>query len=287
MTRGGSRRHRGALVAALATAVVLLWPATAWATDVSFTPNEARQGESVKLEFVVPDERPGVRTESIEIRVPADTPIAEVYPLSVDGWAPLITTRKLDTPVVGLHAPATDVVTASVTWSRTPDAGDGPARLLLSMGPLPLTDQLSFELLQTYADGLVVRWGPGQRPLPTLALLPGDPAAPGGHGGHGGAPAGQPVEGAPVGANSDGGPNANSLLAAGLVAGLGGGAVVGWLVSRRRRSLAPEIDRSVLDEEPTVEHPGQDGDGTDVPGPGGAESADQAGSDAAGVGARR
>ncbi|GIJ77568.1 Domain of unkown function [Micromonospora phaseoli] len=286
MTRGGSRRRRGALVAALATAVVLLWPATAQAAEVSFTPTEARQGESVKLEFVVPDERPGVPTESIEIRVPADPPIAEVYPLSVDGWAPLITTRKLDTPVAGLHAPATDVVTAAVTWSRTPDAGDGPARLLLSMGPLPQTDRLDFELLQTYADGMVVRWGPGQRPLPALALLPGDPAAPGAHGGHGGVPGGQPpAEGAPAGAASDGGPNANSLLAAGLVAGLGGGAVVGWLISRRRRSSTQEIDRSVLDGEPTAVHSGSDGDS--APAPGGVESAERAGSDVAEAGARR
>ncbi|MDG4798598.1 DUF1775 domain-containing protein [Micromonospora sp. WMMD1082] len=274
MTRGGSRRRRGGPVAALVTAVVLLWPGTAWAADASFTPTQARQGESVKVEFVVPDERPGIRTERIEVRLPADNPIAEVYPLSVDGWAPLITTRKLDTPVAGLHAPATDIVTATVTWSRTPNAGDGPARLPLSMGPLPQTDRLAFELLQTYADGMVVRWGgPGQRPLPALALLPADPAAPGGHGAHGGAPDGQPSAGdPPAEATGDGGPNANSLLAAGLVAGLGGGAVVGWLISRWRRNSAEEIDRSVLDGEPT-------GDDADTTG--------RAGSEAAEAGARR
>ncbi|MEV6813032.1 DUF1775 domain-containing protein [Micromonospora sp. NPDC051296] len=254
MTRGGSRRRRGGPVAALATAAVLLWPAAAQAADAGFTPTEARQGEAVKLEFVVPDERPGVRTERIEIRLPADTPIAEVYPLSIDGWAPLITTRKLDTPVAGIHGPATDIVTASVTWSRTPAAGDGPARLPLSMGPLPQTDRLTFELLQTYADGLVVRWGdgPGLRPLPALTLLPADPAAAGGHGGHGAAPGGQPGD-APAEAEPDTGPNATSLLAAGLLAGLGGGAVVGWLISRRRRASADQIDRSVLDEEPAAE----------------------------------
>ncbi len=262
MTRGGSRRGRGALVAALATAGVLLWPTTAQATDVGFTPTEARQGEAVKLEFVVPDERPGIRTERIEVRLPADAPIAEVYPLSVDGWAPLITTRKLDTPVAGIHAPATDIVTASVAWSRTPDADDGPARLPLSMGPLPRTDRLTFELLQTYADGMVVRWGtgPGQRPLPALTLLPADPAAPAGHGGHGAAPAGQPpTADAPAGTAPDTGPNANSLLLAGLLAGLGGGAVMGWLFSRRRRASAEQVDRSVLEEEPVTGKPAQAG----------------------------
>ncbi|WP_433532494.1 DUF1775 domain-containing protein [Micromonospora sp. CA-263727] len=258
MTRGGSRRRRAGTVAALATAMMLVWPAAAWADGVTFTPTEAQQGNSVKIEFVVPDERPGVRTERIEIRIPADPPIAEVYPLSVPGWAPAITTRKLDAPVAGMHGPATDVVTAALTWSRASGPADeGPARLVFSMAPLPQTDRLTFELTQTYADGLQVHWGPGpgQRPLPVLTLTPGDPAYPGAHGGHGAGPGGgAPADAPPAPAAGDNGANATSLLAAGLVAGLGGGAVVGWLISRRRRS-AEEVDRSVLDEEPTAEQP--------------------------------
>ncbi|MEU5550547.1 DUF1775 domain-containing protein [Micromonospora sp. NPDC047793] len=270
MTRGGSRRRRGALVAALATAGVLLWPAsTAWADGVTFTPAEAQQGNSVKLEFVVPDERPGVRTERIEIRMPVETPVAEVYPLSVEGWAPAITPRKLDVPIAGMHGPATDVVTAALTWTRASGpAAQGPARLMFSMAPLPQTEQVQFALTQTYADGLQVHWGngPGQRPLPALTLTPGDPAYPGAaHGAHGAAPGGAaPGDPAPAAATPDEGPNANSLLAAGLVAGLGGGAVIGWLISRRRRSTAEEIDRSVLDEQPTAE-PTADAESTPVP----------------------
>ncbi|GIJ22635.1 hypothetical protein Vlu01_32590 [Micromonospora lutea] len=290
MTYGGSRRRRGALVAALATTVVLLWPATAWADGVTFTPSEAQQGNAVKLEFVVPDERPGVRTERIEIRIPADPPIAEVYPLSVPGWAPTITTRKLDRPVAGMHGPATDVVTAALIWSRAKDdPGEGPARLVFSMAPLPQTERLTFELVQTYADGLQVSWGSGagQRPLPALTLLPGDPAYPGAHAGHGAAPGGgAPAEAPPTTAASDDGPNANSLLAAGLVAGLGGGAVVGWLISRRRRTPTEEIDRSVLDEEPPATEAGAatagEATGTEVTG-----TAQGAGSDGVKAGVRR
>ncbi|SCL33399.1 Uncharacterized protein YcnI [Micromonospora nigra] len=234
MTRDTGRRRRAAAVAALATATVLAWPATAYAADVTATPTEARQGEAVRMEFTVPQERPGVPTDQVEIRLPADAPIAEVYPMSTDGWAPRITTRTLDRPVPGIHSSALDTVTSSVTWVRMPGTGEGPARLTLSMGPLPQADRLSFEVLQTYADGLVVRWGgAGQRPAPTLALLPDDPNAPVGHAGHGGAPA---AGGAP--APAAGGPaaegNDDSLLAAGLLTGLGGGAVIGWLVSRRR-----------------------------------------------------
>ncbi|WFE43859.1 DUF1775 domain-containing protein [Verrucosispora sp. WMMD1129] len=289
MTHGHSRRRRGVLVAALATAVVLLWPATAWADGVTFTPAEAQQGNAVKLEFVVPDERPGVRTERIEIKIPENPPIAEVYPLSVEGWAPTITTRKLDRPVSGMHGPATDVVTASLIWSRAKDqAGEGPARLVFSMAPLPQTERLTFELVQTYADGLQVRWGggPGQRPLPALTLLPGDPAYPGAHGGHGAAPGGAaPAEAPPTTtATSDGGPNANSLLAAGLVAGLGGGAVVGWLISRRRRATTEEIDRSVLDEERPGEQPAASAEADDS---GAAGTPTGAGSETVEAGARR
>ncbi|MTK02993.1 DUF1775 domain-containing protein [Micromonospora sp. CP22] len=299
MTHGGNRRRRGALVAALATTVVLLWPATAWADGVTFTPTEAQQGNAVKIEFVVPDERPGVRTERIEIRIPADPPIAEVYPLSVPGWAPTITTRKLDRPVSGMHGPATDVVTASLIWSRAKgEADEGPARLVFSMAPLPQTDRLGFELVQTYADGLQVRWGggAGMRPLPALALLPGDPTYPGAHGGHGAAPdGGAPAEAPATTTGSDSGPNANSLLAAGLVAGLGGGAVVGWLISRRRRDPAEEVDRSVLDEEPADTQPVTGDGATSDPSTGPdagrtaetAGPAETAGSDVVEAGARR
>ncbi|MCM0677476.1 YcnI family protein, partial [Micromonospora phytophila] len=119
-------------------------------------PTQARQGESVKLEFVVPEERPGTRTERVEIRLPADAPIAEVYPMSVAGWAPRIATRTLDQPVAGIHSSRVDLVTSAVTWSRMPGSGAGPARLALSMGPLPGTDRLTFEVVQTYADGTVV-----------------------------------------------------------------------------------------------------------------------------------
>ncbi|MDT0532775.1 YcnI family protein [Micromonospora sp. DSM 115977] len=287
-------RRRAATVAALAAAGVLTWPAPAYAADVTTSPTQARQGGSVKLEFVVPDELPGARAERIEIRLPADAPIAEVYPMSVPGWAPRITSRRLDQPVAGIHSSRVDEVTSAVTWVRMPGTAPGPARLTLSMGPLPQTDRLAFEVLRTYADGTVVRWaGPtGARRAPALTLLPAAPGAAAGHGGHGAAPAaGAPVGGAgdvpATGARAAGGPaagdapaararaagvpaasdapggggNADGMLAAGLLAGLGGGAAIGWLVSRwRRREPAEPVDLSVLREDPTAR--------TDPDGPG-------------------
>ncbi|RKN39400.1 DUF1775 domain-containing protein [Micromonospora endolithica] len=252
-TTRDSRVRRAGVVTALVTLAVLAWPGAAYAADVTITPTEARQGEAVKLEFVVPEDRAGTRTERIEVRLPVDAPIAEVYPMSVDGWAPRIDSRVLDTPVAGIHSTTVGMVTSAVTWVRMPGSAAGPARLTLSMGPLPRADRLAFEVLQTYADGTVVRRsGPAG---PALTLLPGAPGAVAGHG-HGAAPA------APQAATDDGsgdGGSPQGLLVAGLLAGLGGGVAGGWALSRWRRRESPDGRddlRAVLDG-PT---PAGDGD---------------------------
>ncbi|MFG1872932.1 DUF1775 domain-containing protein [Micromonospora arborensis] len=254
-THGGGRRRRIAAVTALTAAGLLLWPGMAHAADVTTTPTEARQGDAVRLEFTVPEERAGTKTREIEVRMPADAPIAEVYPMSVDGWAPRISSRTLDRPVAGIHSTGVSTVTTAVTWVRVGESEPGPARLALSMGPMPQAERITFEVVQTYTDGTVVRWADatGAHRAPVLTLLPAaaGAAGPAGHGGHGapaaGAPAADaPADGAPAGADTDvdaapadgadgGSGNADGMLAAGLLAGLGGGAAIGWLVSRWRR----------------------------------------------------
>ncbi|MBQ1064843.1 DUF1775 domain-containing protein [Micromonospora sp. C41] len=242
------------LAAALAGAVS--WPGAASAAGVTVTtsPAEVRQGDAIQLSVVVPADRPGTRTTKIELTMPPDAPIGEVYPLSVPDWAPTITTRTLDQPVPGMHAAELNQVTHSVTWLRVPGTGAGAARLPLGMGPMPATDRLTFTVTQTYADGTVVQWADpagGRHPAPTVDLLPplpgtmthnGDPGANGGaHGGHGaaGGAQGGAQNGAPNGALTAGtagdGPSADLLLGGGLLAGLAGGAAIGWLLSRRRR----------------------------------------------------
>ncbi|TDC85321.1 DUF1775 domain-containing protein [Micromonospora sp. KC606] len=260
-TRGGSRRHRTGLVLAVAVAGVLAWPAAALAAEVTTTPTQATQGDAVTLHLVVPEERPGARTEKIEFRLPEATPIGEVYPLSVDGWAPLINFRNLDQPVAGIHAPGVTQVTAAVTWTRA--AGKpvpGPARLSLAMGPLPQVDRMSFELVQTYSDGTVVRWADpagGAHPAPTLALVPPAPGAAVGHDHGGAAPVvadtGQGGVAALPPAADDGGPSADVLLGGGLLIGLGGGALIGWMVSRARHRAEPDDDEP--QDEPSTGQP--------------------------------
>ncbi|MEU8254674.1 DUF1775 domain-containing protein [Micromonospora inaquosa] len=253
-THGGGRRRRIVVATAVTAAGLLLWPGTAYAADVTITPTQAQQGDAVRLEFSVPQERAGTKTNQIEVRLPADAPVAEVYPMSVDGWAPRISSRTLDKPVAGIHSSGVSTVTTAVTWVRVGESEPGPARLALSMGPMPQAERLTFEIVQTYADGTVVRWADaaGAHRAPALTLLPAAPGAAAAHGGHGGPAAGAP---APGGNGADGNPggggdgdpaaraggageesgNADGMLAAGLLAGLGGGAAIGWLVSRWRR----------------------------------------------------
>ncbi|MEV0154465.1 DUF1775 domain-containing protein [Micromonospora sp. NPDC050686] len=257
-TRG---RGRVRALAALAAAVLgaLAGPGAALA-DVTVSPDRAERGGAVELTFVVPEERAGSRTERIEVRLPAAAPIAEVFPMSVPGWGPRLTYRELEQPVPGIHGGQVDTATASVIWTRGTGAPAGPARLGLSLGPLPETDRLAFEVIQTYADGTVVRWADpagGPRPAPALALAaarrstaghdagatgPGtsghDAGATGpGAAGHGPVVAGEPDGGRPAGGD---GPSADLLLGGGLLAGLGGGAALGWAASRWRRRPAPD-----------------------------------------------
>ncbi|GGM03804.1 DUF1775 domain-containing protein [Micromonospora yangpuensis] len=259
MTRSDSQRSRAGALTALAVAVVgvLGWPGAAWAADVTSTPGQARQGDPVKFEIVVPEERPGARTSKVELRLPTAYPIGEAYPMSVDGWAPQITTRKLDEPVASIHGPLVDTVTAAVTWTRVGSATTGPNRFAVSMGPLPQAERMTFEVVQTYSDKTVVRWADpagGAHPAPVLALLP---AAPGGGadtgGGHGAHPTlstrlAEPHEygGSALYEPEEGGwLTADLLLGGGLVAGLGGGAAAGWLGTRwlrRRRDTTGEDD---------------------------------------------
>ncbi|MEV0430782.1 DUF1775 domain-containing protein [Micromonospora sp. NPDC050495] len=266
MTRRG-RLRAAALLAAVA-AGTLGWPGAASAAEVTVTtsPAQVRQGDAIELAVVLPEERSGSRTTRIELKMPADAPIGEVYPLSVPDWAPSITTRRLDQPVAGIHAAELDQVTDAVTWIRMPGTR-GAARLSLGMGPMPATDRLTFQVIQTYADGTVVRWADppgGAHPAPTVTLLPPPPgtaahggdagpagAAHGGHGAVGGgqdgaAPGGATAGGLTAGATDDG-PSADLLLGGGLLAGLAGGAAIGWLLSRRRRgtlTLSPDTTDS-------------------------------------------
>jgi uncharacterized protein YcnI len=237
------------LGAAVVGAVAFAAPAAA---DVTVTPSEALQGGPAELAFHVPEEHPGAYTTKIELVPPEATPIAEIYPMSVDGWAPITTTRKLDRPAELIHGTSTTEVPSSITWIRSagsaPSPGQ-PAVLTVSLGPMPQGDRVAFTIVQTYSDGTVVRWADqpaagGAQPknaAPIVTLIDPGPAGIS-HGGtsHGGddaaahaAPAAQ--------TDKSGGNGTYGILGAGLLVGLVAGlGLDGWIILRavRRTSRA-------------------------------------------------
>jgi uncharacterized protein YcnI len=169
--RGAHLLVRAAVVAAAATAAVAVGAAPA-AADVSISPTEAVRGDAVRLTFRVTDQPGAAYTTRVEVQLPTDTPIAEVYPLSVPGWGPETVTRRLDRPVPGLHSGNLTEVPARVVWTRAGRPRTPGAELTLSMGPLPDAERVTFVVVQTLSDGRVVRWD--QQPT---GATPSHPAA--------------------------------------------------------------------------------------------------------------
>jgi uncharacterized protein YcnI len=259
VTRRALLLFRAAIVgAAVNCGSALAGPA--WA-GVTVTPDQAVRGDAAKVTFRVTDDRSGAYTTRVELRLPASTPIAEVYPMSVPDWAPQTSNRTLDRPVDGLHHGTTDEVTATVTWTRV-GAGrpGGSIDLSVSMGPMPDADRLVFSLVQTYSDGTVVTWGEQgaaggpapKNPAPVVTLVaPGSGSEHAAQ--HGGASAAAGVdEAAPVPESGSGLGGAELMgmgLAGGVAVGLGLGAVA-IAVTRRRTAAAvgPDVSDSAPGE---------------------------------------
>jgi uncharacterized protein YcnI len=249
-----------------AAGVLLLAPAAA--ADVSITPATAVQGGETGVTFLVENQRSGAYTTKVEVDLPADAPIAEVYPMTVPDWAPQIISRAADQPLPGIHGSGLSTATSAVIWTRADDAPPAPQveHLRLEMGPLPEVDRFVFTVVQTYSDGTVKRWsGPGTSGGGTVLTLsrPVAAAADGGQaGGHGhgaaegqdsdqaagAAPAPAPAQ-APVAATATVGDGGMSLLD--IVVG-GGLAVAVVLVvlraaagsrtaERREEPASPEV----------------------------------------------
>lgn len=178
------RRLVPALGLAVTGGLLLSSPAAA---DVTISPAQAVQGDAASVTFRVGNHRAGAHTTKVEINLPAETPIAEVYPMTVADWAPRIVSRPVDRPLPGIHGGGLTTATSAVVWTRASDAPPAPAveELRLELGPLPYVDRLVFTVVQTYSDGTVQRWsGPSSGPGTALTLTraPSAPAAGHGHG---------------------------------------------------------------------------------------------------------
>jgi uncharacterized protein YcnI len=178
-SRPVTRTFALALGAALAGVLPLAPEAAA---DVTISPTTAVQGDAASVTFHVQNQRGRARTTRVEVDLPPDTPIAEVYPMTVPYWAPRIIMREVKDPLPGLHGSALTEATSAVIWERASDAPAPPAveTLRLEMGPMPETDRLVFTVVQTYSDGTVQRWnGPAAGSPAAGSPAAGSPAAEG------------------------------------------------------------------------------------------------------------
>jgi hypothetical protein len=229
-----------AALAGAGAAVLLGLAAAPAAADVAVTPGEAAQGDAANLTFRITNDSRTASVTAIEVSLPADTPIAEVYPMSVPDWAPSMTNVKVDKPVESLHGYQLTDVTTAVKWIAMPDRALAPGattELYLAIGPLPAVAQLSFQVVLSNSDGTQTR---GTDPVLVLkagaAGQGGDHAA--AHGGAAPATTAAPAPGSGGGNPAPGGISylGWSLLARLFILGIS----VAGLVLDRRRAPAPE-----------------------------------------------
>ena len=154
--------------------------------DATVSPATAEQGSGENLTFHVTNSGTAP-LGTITLRLPDDTPVAEVYPLSVDDWAPRIQMRTLATPLTTIHGgtPATETA-SSITWLAMPGHNlpvGAATDLSVAVGPLPTLSSMQFTITSTYAGG---KAGPSMPAALTLTPAPAGQPAAAGHA-HGGA----------------------------------------------------------------------------------------------------
>ncbi|MCK8673901.1 YcnI family protein [Rhodococcus sp. HM1] len=154
-----------AVTAAGITAAMLFAGAGVASAHVSVVAPGATQGGYTVLTFRVPTESETAGTTALTVTLPG-LKSARTEPMP--GWTATVT-----------KDPASGLAT-SVTWTADPGVAVGPGQFqqfLLSAGPLPEQDALSFPAVQTYSDGQVVAWdqeaigdAEPEKPAPSLTL---------------------------------------------------------------------------------------------------------------------
>ena len=178
---------RAALVATTAAGLTMALAAPAFA-HVTVNPNTATPGGYTKVTFRVPNETDNADTNTLEVDLPADNPVASVSVKPVPGWTAVAAKSKLSTPLKVHDTEITEAV-SKITWTAQADAAIKPGQFQefdVSLGPLPASGQMIFKALQTYSDGTIVRWidepatdgTEPEHPAPVLKLTAAPVAAP-------------------------------------------------------------------------------------------------------------
>ena len=221
-----------ALFVSGATVGALLIGAGAASAHVVVSAPDAEQGGYSVLTFRVPTESDTASTSSVKVTLPG---LNSARTQPIPGWTSTVEKDSSDLAV-------------SVTWTANPGSEVGPGQFqqfLLSAGPLPAEDTVSFPATQTYTDGEVVNWNEPMAedgsepefPAPTLTLAAARGEA------HGGTHGGVPADSADASASNQSSSSDNTasdntarwIAGAGLVLGaIGAGLGIGATVRSRR-----------------------------------------------------
>ena len=166
------------LAAVLTAFVVLAATASAHVTVSAVNPT---QGAYTVLTFQVPTESDTASTVGLTVQLP-DTPLAQVLDQPMPGWTFSSQTKRLATPITTDDGVVSEAI-SEVAWKAT-DGGIKPGQFgqfVLSVGPLPKADSITFKVIQSYSDRSQVAWievaAPGsnaepEHPAPVLKLSP-------------------------------------------------------------------------------------------------------------------
>jgi uncharacterized protein len=212
----------------LAVAALLLAPAAAEA-HVLLVPDTAPQGAEMRLDVRVPNERDDAATTKVDVQLPPGFAEAAVQPVA--GWNVKITHVKLDPPVQSDDGPITQGV-GRITWTAKSAADGIPVGGFQDFGlevliPGKAGSTLTFNALQTYSNGTLVRWigaKDSDTPAPTVKVTAAPNATPSP------TPAATP-------ASSSGGGSSNGLAVAALIVGALG-LITGAVALTRARARA-------------------------------------------------
>ncbi|WP_203925251.1 DUF1775 domain-containing protein [Virgisporangium ochraceum] len=233
--------------------------ATPAAADVSFDSQQGQRTGGARVAFRVTNEHPTASIVKVEVRLPGDLRLPEVYPIAVADWAPSITMTRVD------DNPSHDYSSA-VVWITMPGREikpGGTSLLPLAMGPMPDREAVYLDVTQWRSDGSSETWAGvdvpaagAQHPAMKLELAPLEPGqVPQNH--HGGAAAsGAPeadVVADPVADDGEGSSGAASLAVVLLVIA----ALTAFALYWQRRRGASRTDDGKAEESPGFRVPAQ------------------------------
>ncbi|GLZ41290.1 YcnI family protein [Actinokineospora sp. NBRC 105648] len=151
----------GVLLAVAGTAVLFGTGVASAHVTAKVIGETAAQGGYTKITFRVPNEDASAGTVKLEVKFPAEYPLASLRTKPLAGWTAAIVKAKLDKPITSHGTEITEAV-STVTWTAAPGTRIGPgefAEFEVSGGALPTnTEQLVLPTTQTYDSGKVVAW---------------------------------------------------------------------------------------------------------------------------------